>query len=170
MKNIKLIFLTLAWIFFIPPSYGQSIEKSNPMDEKSIPSGLLKKIHSMQNLKPYTNMTPVYMCGDFDGDNKLDVLVWVVGRDGKRGLLAQMSSSQKLILLGGGSQNLPWDDMRFDEWALFRKWQPINEPYPLRDSSPAPHPTGDYLILGFKDKSNVVLYWDKKEFKVYSGE
>lgn len=88
--------------------------------------------------------------------------------------LTTRSQHQRIIPLRHwfrcGYIDSPWRDWHFDEWTLLRKWQPINEPVPLRDSPPAPHPPGDYLLLGMKEGSTAALYWDGKAFKVYSGE
>lgn len=150
---------------------GQSPEASNPLDEQSIPKNYLGRIYASKVYKPFTNMIPVYFYCDFDGDNKPDVAIWVTNQKGERGLWIQLGSKHEPIVLGCGlDSSLPWKDLQFEEWTLFRKWQPIDEPYPLRDSPPAPHPKGDYLSLGYKDKGSVVLYWENNTFKAYSGE
>ncbi len=47
------------------------------LDEKSIPLEARKRIYSIDGLKPYTSMTPVFIYGDFDADGKPDLMVWV---------------------------------------------------------------------------------------------
>ena len=140
------------------------------LDEKSIPADVRKSIYSLNKLKIYTAMRPVYFYADFDGDGKPDLAIWVTNEKGDRGLWIQLSSHKHPIIMGCGYTDVPWKDWHFDEWALLRKWQPINEPVPLRDSPPAPRPAGDYLLLGVKEGSTAALYWNGKEFKVYTGE
>ncbi len=140
------------------------------LEERSIPASARKSIYSVGKLKIYTSMRPVFFYADFDGDGKPDLAVWVTNEKGERGLWVHLSSQQQPIILGCGYIDSPWKDWHFDEWTLLRKWQPINEPVPLRDSPPAPHPTGDYLLLGMKEGSTAALYWDGKAFKIYTGE
>jgi hypothetical protein len=138
--------------------------------EKTVPSSARGSIYSMSKLKIYTGIRPVFFYADFDGDGKSDLAVWVTNEKGERGLWVHLSSQKQPIILGCGYINNPWRDWRFDEWTLLRKWQPINESVPLRDSPPAPHPMGDYLLLGMKESSAAVQYWDGKAFKIYTGE
>lgn len=152
--------------------FAQGRPYQNPMslEERSVPAEARRSIATLKKLKLFLEMRPVVMYGDFDGDGKPDLAVWVVNEQGKRGLWIHLSSKKDPLILGCGFRDIPWDDWKFDEWALFRKWQPINEPVPLRDSPPAPRPSGDYLVLSLKEAGDVSVYWDGKEIRAYSGD
>jgi hypothetical protein len=140
------------------------------VEELSIPIEARRNIAGLHTLKPFLDMRSVVMYGDFDGDGMPDLAVWVVNAQGKRGLWIRLSSQNESLVMGCGFRDVPWDDWKFDEWALFRKWQPINEPIPMKDSPPAPHPIGDYIVLSVKDAGDVSIYWDGRQIRAYSWE
>ena len=168
MSLIKIVLLVVSMGLMGAqnPKPGEMVS----IEERSIPIKARDAIYSMRGLKIYTLMRPIYYYADFDGDGKPDLAVWVTNETDEYGLFLQLSSQKRPILMGCGYIDSPWKDWKFDEWTLLRKWQPIDEPVPLRDSPPAPHPLGDYLLLGVKDGANAALYWDGRRFKIYTGE
>lgn len=168
MKMRNLVVLLVVQI----GAFGQTPSGSKPPAEavQIVPPDATKAISSLKNLSIYLGMRPAVFHADFDGDGKPDIAIWVEDQKGNRGLWVKLSSKPTPIVLGCGYFDTPWKDWRFDEWMLFRKWQPIDEPVPLRDSQPAPRPVGDYLVLSVAGSGSITLYWDGARMKTYSGE
>jgi len=149
---------------------GQQAKLAQPLSGNLTPRSLIKQVESFKNIDICYEIRPAFIYADFDGDGKADMAVLVINDKGKKGIWLKLSSQKSPIVLGCGYIDIPWDDWVFDRWSLFRRWQPINEPVPLRDSPAAPKPTGDYLVLSSNNAGDAVLYWDGKKMKIYSGE
>ena len=130
---------------------------------KTIPKSISIAMQSHTNLKIYNAIAPLFLVADFDGDGKPDYAIRVYDIKGNKGLLIILSSVEKEIILGCGNIRGIRSDFSFDEWGIFRPWQPIM----LNEKLVAPAPKGDYICLRWNGSGGGMLCWAQGKFVWY---
>lgn len=112
----------------------------------------------------------MYWILDLDGDGLPDYVLALKGKEetdsapAEMGLWIYLSSKPKPIILGCGFNQKLWGDSVFDQWRIFRRWQPIGR----NESQKAPRPKGDYLLLEREGVEGVMVYWDGLKLKLFN--
>jgi len=114
----------------------------------------------------YEGMNPFFVSGDFDGDGKTDVAVWVMNKRTKElGVIILHRGSRAMFVLGAGNRGERGSDWRNrDQWTLYPK-------APLARSSheppPPPRLKGDALWFSKSESLSYFVYWDGQGYKYY---
>jgi hypothetical protein len=114
----------------------------------------------------YERVNPFFVSGDFDGDGKTDVAVWVMNKRTKQlGVIILHRGTRALFVLGAGSKGERGGDWRgLDQWTLYPK-APLERSY--HEPSPVPLLRGDALWFGKSESASFFVYWDGERYKYY---
>lgn len=115
---------------------------------------------------PHTRINPFYLTGDFDGDGKTDIAIWVKNIKTKEiGLAILHHGDKSLHILGAGT--LVKDRGRnlgsFDMWSLYPKAPISQSPY---EGQP-PNLKGDALWVAKSESASVFIYWSGSHYSWY---
>ena len=127
---------------------------------KTLPTRVNVALKRHPELQVYNSTAPIIIMGDFDGDNKPDYVVRVFDNKDRKGLFFIVSTIKHEYIMGCGNNDDIMSDWSFDEWCLFRHWQPIL----LGPNALAPQPKGDFLSLSWSGKGGGIICWDKGKF------
>lgn len=100
----------LVFLFFLcsisTSTYCQTIKFSNFDLEQNMPSSVsLWKINTEKELYVDRNINPFFLEADFNGDEKLDIALFVADREtDKKGILFVHGGTLKNYLIGAGKQ------------------------------------------------------------------
>jgi hypothetical protein len=115
---------------------------------------------------PDTLRNPFYLSGDFDGDGRTDIAIWVrSAKSSKRGLLilTRGGAYSFVAAAGTGSDERGDDYAGLDMWTVVPKGEVLDSPYePQRVVL-----RGDGISLGKSESATFVIYWDGKKFAYY---
>ena len=110
------------------------------------------------------DINPFFLTGDFDGDHRTDIAVWIKNkRTGEWGLAIVHFKDKRLFLIGAGIETERGKDLRgFDSWTLVPKEQ-LHSPYEDKPMMLK----GDGIELTKSEAASVVLYWNGKSYGWY---
>jgi hypothetical protein len=114
----------------------------------------------------YERMNPFFISGDFDGDGKTDIAVWVANKRTKQlGVVILHRGTGALFVLGAGSKGKRGDDFRgLDVWSLYPKAPLEKSPH---EDGPPPKLRGDALWFGKSESLSFFAYWNGRRYSYY---
>ena len=123
--------------------------------ERAIRNGPLAKEYDVS-----FHVNPFYLCGDFNGDGKIDVAILVKQRSsGKLGIAIIHSEKDKVTILGAGvGIGNGGDDF---EWM--DSWQ-INSRNRVTREASVPKFRGDALLVSKSEAASALIYWNGKRY------
>ena len=114
----------------------------------------------------YERMNPFFLSGDFDGDGKTDIALWVTNNRTKQlGVIILHRGSGAVFFLGAGNKGDRGADWRgLDQWTLYPK-APLERSH--HEPSPPPHLKGDALWFAKSESASFFVYWDGHRYRYY---
>jgi hypothetical protein len=115
---------------------------------------------------PYTRHNPYFLTGDFDGDGRTDIAIWVRNvKTGEVGLIVVHRADESIHILGAGhpfgdrGKDFRW----FDLWSLYTKG-----PIPKSAYQPASlNLIGDAIWVAKAESASAFIYWDGNQYTWY---
>jgi len=141
----------------------------------SLPNGVLNYLEKSRLKHNYTitsQINPVYQRFDYNGDAKVDYIIYIKNLDNKKeGFLICESGTKCHILYAGkkirdaSSKSLKFYDNTngTDFWRVY----PARELDQFPESAPPPTMRWEGIDYGKSESWSVVLYWTGKEFVTY---
>ena len=124
------------------------------------------QLHSQFTI--YTKINPFYVAGDFNGDGRTDVAIWVTNiRTKQRGIvIIHKDRSNSIAVLGAGTntEGRGADYEGLDWWSTIPKGAVLNTTYESRRKVQL---RGDAISIGRLESSSVAVYWDGKKYSYY---
>ena len=123
-----------------------------------------RKLHA--RYVPYTQINPFFLTGDFNGDGKLDIAIWVQETQSRKlGIVIIHGTTGRVFTLWAGNAfGERGDDIRgLDQWTIASRGE-------LLDSHWEDHTVrlrGDAPVLIKSESSAFALYWDGKKYATY---
>lgn len=125
---MKTIFGFLTIVLISYSSYAQKIEFENIELKNNLPDWVLSRIERLKidnNLKIDNSLNPFYIESDLNGDNIVDIAIFVTDKElDKKGLLIIHGASfNEIFLLGAGNSFSSFgDDFKWlKSWKLYRQ-------------------------------------------------
>jgi hypothetical protein len=174
MIDMKQIVWIILSIFLVPPVTAQADDHKMKGDvicfwDKLTNSYLVQprwvcdEMYKYKINESYTSqeLGTWQFFGDFDGDQTIDVAVWVKEKkSNKYGIVFFNSSVDKPIIIGAGSATDYGDNLnKFDLWAVLPRQKLIS---PLEKT--AVTPKGDAIFLNSPDSGSAAVYWNGKTY------
>ncbi len=111
-------------------------------------------------------INPMYLRGDFNGDNELDVAIMVKEKSSnKLGIIVIHFGSNDYFVLGAGEQiGNGGDDFQWmSNWAVKRKGKDRQG----ADDKAPPHLKAESLYVEKAEAASGIIYWDGKKYSWY---
>lgn len=137
--------------------------------ELNIPTWVQNAFYKTEVPKKYDysfSINPMYLRGDFDGDNNSDVAILVREKaSNKLGIIVVHYSSKEFFVLGAGKKiGNGGDDFKWmSNWSVKRKGkvgQGAGEGTP-------PELNSEALIVEKAESASGIIYWDGKKYSWY---
>ena len=115
------------------------------------------------------HINPFYQRGDFDGDGKLDLAVFVKQRtSGKLGIAFIHQATKRIYVVGAGKPipgHYPEDDdlKWIDAWRVFDRGKVEQG----AGETPPPRLRGDALTIMKTESASALLWWNGTEYRWY---
>jgi len=128
---------------------------------RNMPKGMYSQLEDIGFFHVYKirqDQNPFVQRGDFNGDNKMDIAVQVVGKiSGKSGIVIKHHREKYLHLLGAGKPCGEWGE----DFTLLTDWKV--DGFTLRKSYE--HENVDALVLCFEGQPKCLVYWNGKTYE-----
>ncbi len=107
------------------------------------------------------SLTSYYVLGDFDGDRKLDIAMWVKSKQSKKyGIVIVNSLNREVFVIGAGNATDFGENLNvFDIWEVLPKQKLVS---PLEKTFV--QPSGDALFFNSPEGVSAALYWNGKKY------
>jgi hypothetical protein len=109
------------------------------------------------------HMNPSYLEGDFSGDGKKDVAVFIEERaTGKLGIAIVHGTTGKVTIqgagigIGNGGDDFAW----VDSWQVYSKTHPAH----VSGEANVPHLRGDALLVEKSEAASALIFWNGKRY------
>src|SRR5262249_28306244 len=111
------------------------------------------------------HLNPFCLRADFDGDGKIDFVVFIRERSsGKIGIAFIHQGSGMLYIIGAGTPGIHGDDYRWiDAWTVFEKGVVSQG----ADETPPPKLKGDALLIFKTEAASAILWWTGSGYRWY---
>lgn len=157
-------FLTITFLVLNFWSFGQI----DSLYLSKVPDWAVKTIQSNELFKTYqikTDTNPFYLEEDLDGDEKVDLVLWVVNRSIKmEGVAVIHRGDNSVHIIGAGKDmgmgsTIAWSK----NWFIYRdEWV-----YNFNDRKKKFMLPNPGIEIRKDSKISVVFYWDKRSYKSY---
>lgn len=116
----------------------------------------------------YTRINPFFLSGDFNGDGRNDVAIWVTNsRTRQRGIVILHQGAGVAAVIGAGvalSKGME-DYSVFDMWTVIPKGAVLDAVFDGQEKRTL---TGDALEVTKSDASSHAVYWDGAKYSTYT--
>lgn len=123
--------------------------------DRAIANGSLARKYELSH-----RINPFYLCGDFNGDGKIDVAVLVKQRStGKTGIAIINGATDEVTVLGSGTAiGNGGDDFEWmDSWEMYSKGR-------MDSGTSVPKLRGDALLVSKSEAASALIYWNGKRY------
>jgi hypothetical protein len=146
----------------------QSDSRSSPSPGaiRDVPDAVKRALTNGSQGKEYNlsfRMNPSYLAGDFNGDGKMDVAVFVQERStGKLGIAIVHGTTGKMTILGAGiGIGNGGDDFEWmDSWQVCSKTRAAH----AADETSVPRLRSDALLVEKSETASALIYWNGKRY------
>lgn len=175
VNNIGVIFMIVrlfAFLIFLgflmcPSAYSD--EYHDFLFKLNIPYWIKKTFHNkgiINNYDYYFELNPMYLRGDFNGDDAPDIAIMVKEKlSNKIGFIVIHFSSNDTFILGAGQKiGNGGDDFKWmTNWSVMRKGKVDKG----ADEKPPPSLKGEALFVEKAESASAIIYWDGEEYAWY---
>ena len=167
MKKNIVIYSIMFLILKCPSAY--SSECDDYLKKLNIPKWIKYTLHKKDLLKEYEysfKINPMYLRGDFNGDNRPDIVILVTEKSSnKLGVIVIHFSSNNFFVLGAGKTigNGGNDFKWMSNWAVKRKGK-VGQG---ADDKPPPYLKVESLFVEKAESASGIIYWDGMKYTWY---
>ncbi len=158
-STVRLMLILFCGILFV----AQRPQKRAPDTPifRNLPKGMYSQLEDIGFFHVYKirqDQNPFVQRGDFNGDNKMDIAVQVIGKlSGKAGIVIKHHREKYLHLIGAGKPCGDWGD----DFASLSDWKV--DGFTLRKSYE--YENVDALVLCFPGQPKCLAYWNGKTYE-----
>jgi len=142
-----------------------SVSSPSPAPIRDVPDAVKRALTNGSPGKEYDpsfRINPFYLEGDFNGDGKMDIAVFVRERStGKLGIAIVPGTNGKITILGAGiGIGNGGDDFEWmDSWKVYSKTRAAHAP-----DETSPRLRGDALMVEKSEAASALIYWNGKKY------
>ncbi len=143
-----------------------SLSSPSPRGIRDVPDIVKSALTKGSTGKEYDlslRMNPSYLEGDFNGDGKMDVAVFVKERStGKLGIAIVHGTTKKVAILGAGiGIGNGGDDFEWmDSWQVYSKTRAAH----AAGETSVPDLRGDALLVEKSEAASALIFWNGKRY------
>lgn len=175
VNNIGVIFMIVrlfAFLIFLeflicPSAYSD--EYHDFLLKLNVPYWVKKTFQKkgiINNYDYYFELNPMYLRGDFNGDDAPDIAIMVKQKlSNKLGIIVIHFGSNDTFILGAGQKiGNGGDDFKWmTNWSVMRK-ATVDKG---ADEKPPPRLKGEALFVEKAESASAIIYWDGEEYAWY---
>ena len=163
MKNKIVIVLFI--VVFLTPSVAVSDDMPLYIQKMNIPKWVVKFFNKSELSGKYDysfKINPMYLRGDFNGDNRPDIAILVKEKaTGKTGVVIAHDDISDYFVLGAGNKGVGGDDLSWmSNWYILRK----DEAPKGVSGNPPPDLQVESIRLEKAESANITINWNGKEY------